>query len=312
MARFFKKLYSLQKETLDDDFPEDEKDKEGPNLGLKIITTLKHEKGVTIKATGFKHPNGNEVEGTLEPEIKLNKDVTLRGKIQTSNKYEATISLNDKLAVGSTLFATGKCEFGTTSKQSVEVGLDYLNKDYGSVNLKLMSPISFDYKDLEIYGAGTVYNKGFGLSAGVDAQMKPKGNDLSKANGYVQYDNSNLSFALFGKYDAKKRLRKAGLGYYQNVNANLKAGVEFSVDPQEFKNTAIRIGDNYKIDDLSSVKGRFSIYGRDQFRVGLVYKQNLSTHSKLTVSSDLNANLLLNQKSESKGHQYGVTLSFFD
>lgn len=96
------------------------------------------------------------------------------------------------------------------------------------------------------------------------------------------------------------------------MNDKLKAGVEFSVDPQEFKNSAIKIGGNYKIDDLSSIKERLSIFGRDQFRVGLVYKQNLSTHSKLTVSTDLNANLLLNQKSESKGHQYGVTLSFFD
>jgi len=208
MAKFFKKLYTQQKELIDDDFPELDNDKIGENLGLKIITHLKNApNGITFKTTGYKHPNGEEVDGTVEPEIKFSSlDLTVRGKLQTSNKYEATVSLNDKLIKGSTVFVTGKAELGTKPKESVEFGFDYLNKEYATFNLKFISPISFKTEDLEIYTAGVGYFQGSSL--GGDVQFKPVGGDgveVSKANGYFQYDNSGFSTALFGKYDKKKR-----------------------------------------------------------------------------------------------------------
>jgi len=210
MAKFFKKLYTSQKELIDDDFPELDNEKIGDNLGLKLITHLKNpSNGFTFKTTGFKHPNGDEVDGTLESEIKCsNYDLTLKGKFQTSNKYEATLSLNDKLVKGSTLFVTGRAELGSKPKETVELGFDYLNKEYATFNLKFISPFSFKTEDLEIYTAGVGYFQG--VHVGGDVQFKPVGGDgieVSKSNGYLQYDNSGYSTALFGKYDKKKELK---------------------------------------------------------------------------------------------------------
>jgi len=314
MARVFKKLYNLQKETLDDDFPELEDDKIGPNLGFKVIGTMKHVHGSTIKATAYKHPSGNSVEGTLEPEFKFSDYITVKGKYQTNNKFETTLSLNDQLAKGSTIFATGKCELAPKgTKTSFELGVEYLNKEKLSANLKFITPSSFDSSKFELYGNFTGYYEGVSVGGEVKANISSQ--DLSIGNGFIQYDNSDQSIALFRKYDLSKGINKAGFGYFRHINSHLKGALEVAVDVSDYSNTVVKVGGDYNLhsDGSSSIKPRLSLYGTDHQRIGFVYKHKVSPNVKLTVASDLNVNTLLDQKVEkSKGHQFGVTLSFFD
>jgi len=319
MARFFKKLYTLQKETLDDDYLELDKKKIGNNVGVKLITNLKCDCG-NIKTTGFKHPNGEEVDGTVEPEFKIKDyDLTVKGKLQTSNRFESTVSLNDYITKGTTFFLTGKCEvLAVGNKSSVEVGFDYLNKDYGSLNLKLISPTTFNTDDIELYAAGVASTQG--ISGGADVQLKPSSQDVSKWNAYLQYDDADNSVAAFGKYEKKdkdNKTRVAGIGVYRNVDARTKGALELSVDTFDTSKTTLKAGINYKGDDSSSVKGKVSVFGTNQFRLGTVYKQSLSTSAKLTFATDLNLNSLFSESETKKkdnliGNQFGVSLSFFD
>jgi len=267
---------------------------------------------VNVKSTGYKHPNGEEVDGTLEPEYKIaDYDLTLKGKLQTSNRYEGTVSLNDKLVKGSTLFLTGKAELGSKPKQSIEAGFDYLNKDFASLNLKFISPTSFNMEDVEIYAAGTSHAQG--ISGGADIQFKPTVQEISKWNVFAQYDDSDNSIGVFGKFDKEKKSRVAGFGVYRNIEQNLKGALEFSIDTLDTSKTTLKVGTNYQIDDSSSLKSKISVFGTNQFRIGNVYKQTLTSTSKLTFINDINANLLLDKKADSGiGHQFGVTLSFFD
>jgi len=312
MSKFFKNLYKVQKETIDDDFPELEEDKIGENLGFKVVTNLKNE-SVSFKTTGFKHPNGSDVEGTLEPELRLKDyDVTLKGKFQTSNKFESTISLNDKLVKGSTLFVTGKAEVTDKPKQTLELGFDYMNKDFGSFNLKLISPPTFDPKDIELYTAGVGQYQG--VSVGVDVQLHPSSKVVSKSNGYIQYDDKDFSFALFGKYDKKKGY-KVGAGHHHTLNGTLKGAIEISVDPQEVSNTTIKVAGNYRYDEHSLLRPRLSFYAQSkEVRLGFVHKQTLSSISKLTFATDISTNSIFQGegKEKFKKNQFGVTLSFFD
>jgi len=317
MARFFKKLYQNQKDILTEDFPELEDDsKIGDHLGFKVITNLKKD-FMTFKTTGFKAPNGNDVEGTLEPELKFSEyDIILKGKIQTTNKYEATLSLNDKVVKGSTVFVTGRAEVGDKPKKTLEFGVDYLNKEYGSLNLKVITPHSFDTKDIELYAAFVGYYQG--ASIGGDVQLKvvapEKETPISKWNGYLQYDYSsnNYSSALFGKHDKKKGTR-VGFGHYQIVNDTITGALELSVDPQSVDNSNLKFGGSYKFDKFTTLRPRVSVYSKTkEVRLGFVLKQTLSDIAKLTFTTDLSTSTLFQQEGKFIPNQYGVTVSFFD
>jgi len=319
MARFFKKLYTSVKETVDDDFPELGKDKVGENLGIKLITNYKSEY-FTFKATGHKHPNGTQVEGTLEPEVKLSKALTLKGKFITTNKCESTLSVNgDTVLKGSTFFATGKCDLSDPSdpKHSFEVGFDYLNKEFGSLNFKFISPISLDSKSFELYTAFVGYYQG--VSVGGDVQLHPaRGGEVSKSNGYLQYDKQNFSTALFGKYEKKggNVITKVGVGHYHDIYKHLKVAGEVSLDPKNPNDVTLKVSDTYTLDDQSNIKPRLTFTTENkELRFGLVFKQTISPIAKLTLSTDISTNPLFQtdvKGSSFKSNQYGVTLSFFD
>jgi len=308
MARFFKKLYTQQKENIDDDFPELDDDKIGDHLGFKVITNLKKDV-YSFKSTAFKHPNGSDVEGTLEPEIKIQDyDVVVKGKIQTSNKYETTVSLNDKIVKGTTFFITGKVE--VSNKETVELGFDYLNKEMGSLNLKVISPYPFDSELIELYCAGVGYYQG--VSIGGDVQFKPSTREVSKANGYVQFDNNEMSAAGFVKFTNGKGT-KVGFGHHHKVNDTTSGALEISVDTSNTSNTILKVVGNHKFDDHTTLRPRVSVYGLSkEVRVGFVLKQTLSSIAKLTLSSDLSTHTLFQQEGKFKKNQFGVTLSFFD
>jgi len=316
MARFFKKLYTLQKETLEDDFPETAEDKLGPNVALKVISTLKRDDCCSIKSTGFKHADGKSVEGTLEPEFKFSDyNVVLKGKFVSSNKYETTLTFNDHLVKGASVFVTGKCELGDKPKQSIDLGVDYLNKEYAAVNVKVTSPVPhFDTNDIDLYMAGVAYRQG--VSVGGEVQVKPARKDVSKWTTYLQYDDSTRSGALFGKYEKNKKgvvSKKYGLGYYQKVNDKVDAALEVSTDASNINQPTVKVGGVFKCDANSTCKTRLTA-DSTKLRVALALKQKLSNSAKLTLGTDLNVHRLLNRegKDVGLGHLFGVTLSFFD
>jgi len=310
VARFFKKINSQVKETVEDDFIDafDEK-KVGQNVSLKVNTTLKTPNGVMIKASGSSHANGNEVDGTLEPEFKFNENFTLKGKLQTNNAFEGSFLINDYLGKGSTVFLTDKL---TDKKEKVvEGGFDYLSKDLGSLNLKLITNGEFDLEKTDFYGAAVAYKNGFSIAG--DCKLNVSDFKFSSYNGYVEYVKGDLSVAVFGKYEKKgdKEKKTFGVGYHQNIKENIRGAVDFSLEHKSVT-SLLRFGTNYKVDDNTSVKTRLCLRGTRDMRVGFVLKQNILPSTKITFTSDINTRLLYDNVSEGYGHQFGVTLSFFD
>jgi len=295
------------KETVEDDFIDhtDEK-KLGNNVALKLVSTYKSPAGVTVKATGSSAANGTEVEGTLEPELKFNaQNITLKGKLQTNCALEGTVTLSDLVGKGSAVFVTGKIDDKGT--KTVEVGLDYLQKDLGTVNVKATLP-ELDVNKADLYVAGVgVYNN---ISVGVDAKVNTK-QELSLWNLNFEYNHSDLTFAIFEKYD-KKKGTKSGFGYAQNLGPSVKGALDYTFN-HDLTESTIRFGTNAKIDESSSLKTRFSVRSNKEYRVGLVLKQNINANTKVTVTSDVNARSLFDGVPESgPGHQFGVAVSFFD
>jgi len=300
------------KETIEDDFidPFDEK-KLGENVALKIKSTFKTPSGWLIKTEGSTHANGDSVDGTLEPEYKFsNYDVTVKGKFQTNNAFEGTISFNNLLGNGSTLFVTDK--LSEKKDKSVEAGLDYISKDVGSLNLKVTSPIDFDTSKIDVYSALVGFYNGY--SFGGDCKVSLK-NILqpTMGNAYLEYNKKDVSVVLFGKYEDKDgKLKKTlGVGYHQNVKDNIRSSVDYSFE-QVHSRSVLRFGTSYKFDENSTLKTRLLLRGKKDMRLGLVLKQNLYPSTRLTFTTDLDTRALLDNVTEGPGHQFGVTLSFFD
>jgi len=274
-------------------------------------TTLKTPSGWMIKAEGATHANGNDVEGTLEPEYKFpDYDVVLKGKLQTNNTFEGSLLFNNMLVKGSTLFFTDK--LSDKGEKSVEAGIDYLSKDVGSLNLKVISPLDFDTAKIDAYTAFVGFYKGFSL--GGDCRLNVKNFKASNCNAYLEYVKNDVAVAFFGKYETKgeKKKRTFGVGYHQNINESIRSAVDYSFE-QISSSSTLRFGSTYKLDENSSLKSRLVLRGKKDMRLGLVLKQNLYPSTRLTFTSDINTRSLIdNTSGEGAGHQFGVTLSFFD
>jgi len=214
---------------------------------------------------------------------------------------------------------TGKGDLsGSEAKHSLEFGFDFIQKEYASINLKFITPYPFETKYFELYTAAVGYYQG--VSVGTEVQLFPSkpGVEVSKATGYLQYDKQNFSTALFAKFERKDEdtsTTKLGVGHYHDVNKNLKVGGELSFDPKKPSDATIKVSGVDTLDDQSSLKPRFTFTtSNSELRFSLVFKQTISSTTKLTLSTDISTNPLFQKdiKDVFKNNQFGVTLSFFD
>jgi len=145
---FFKNLYSPIKDCIEDDF-----ENEVGSLSLKIISSLKHQ-GINVKASAIRHTNGKN-EGIFEPEFHFSQlnHLYLKAKLRTTDKLEGTLS-GKILDLEGYLTAKQKKD-----KQFLQVGVNYLNKKYGSFNLKITSPniITNEERHFGFYGACVLF-----------------------------------------------------------------------------------------------------------------------------------------------------------
>jgi len=113
----------------------------------------------------------------------------------------------------------------------------------------------------------------------------------------------------------KKKGIKIGFGHFHKIKDDINAGLEVSIDPHEVSNSHLKVAGNFKLDKDTSVRPRLTVFSKTkEIRLGFVFKQTLSSFAKLTLSTDLCGNLLIDKKESDdfRNHQLGVTLSFFD
>jgi len=113
------------------------------------------------------------------------------------------------------------------------------------------------------------------------------------------------------KKEVIKKKKTYGIGYHQNINADARGAVEFTHEPKT-QISRMRFATNYKFDEHTSLKSRLSLAGNRDMRIGFVLKQALFPSTRLTLSSDINGRLLYDNVKDGVGHQFGVTLAFFD
>jgi len=301
MASFYKKLNTPIKESLDDDFPDPNPKLLGEglnNIGIKFVDTLKTSVG-KIKSTLKRDPNG-KLSLLAEPEFKINSNISLEMKLSTENKFEDTLSFSNYILEGSKFYL----KEGYADKElNVEGGFEFKN-----TNIALNGSLS--YPDLNIKAAGVYSDQGY--SIGGDAELNLL--DLHKWSIKFQKDTEDSTFCAFSNHVLVPKPKESpksdiGFGFHHKVRPGLSAALDFKLDTE--LSSELRFGSNYDIDERSSFKSRVSLKKKEEFRLGLAYKNKVADSTKLAFSADLNTRVLFGGEGKND-HKFWVTLTCGD
>jgi len=305
---FWKKLNNPLKEHLDDDYPNvDEYDKTVSNelnhVGVKVIHAFRTQNGLKLKATVNRNPNGALV-GTLEPEFKINSwNVTMSGKFATDRKYESTVSVNDLLQKGTRLYLKDIVKEG---EPSFEGGFEFKQSDF-AVDGKVSKPLEGgDYKGSI---AGVVHQSGYHIGGEVEF-LNNKG--ISRWNLKVLQEKHGGALCFFTNVikipEKPTDNTDIGISYTTSLAPHLKGAVEAKVNQKRY--TTVRFGVDYQVDESTNLKSKVTVKDKREMRLGLLYKQKVTSYSKFYAAADLNVGQLVG--SSNPTHLFSATFSYGD
>jgi len=307
-AVFWKKFNNPLKENLDDDYPNvDEYDKnvskELNHVGVKVIHAFKTHNGLKLKATANRNPNGALV-GTLEPEFKISAwNVTVSGKFATDRKYESTVSVNDLGQKGTKLYLKDIVKQG---EPSFEGGFELKHSDF-TIDGKVSKPLEGgDYKGSV---AGVLHQSGYYIGGEVE-YINNKG--VSRWNIKVLQEKHDGALCFFTNVikipEKPSDNTDIGISYTTHLGHHLKGAVETKVNQK--RETTVRFGVDYQVDESTNLKSKVTVKEKREMRLGLLYKQKVTSYSKFYASADLNVGQLIGSSNPS--HLFSATFSYGD
>jgi len=129
-------------------------------------------------------------------------------------------------------------------------------------------------------------------------------------NSSIGYIGQDYEAVLSVKnYPTKKDTRDNLLGvtWFHKISSAVKYGLNFSLDQSQTLGPAANVGGEYKLDDSTTLKGKFGVRTDDSsqtdFRLGLGTSLKISPNATATVGADINVRKLL-------GHNIGADPSF--
>jgi len=293
---------------LDDDYPNVEEyeknvSKELNHVGVKFIHAFKTHNGLKLKASVNRNPNGALV-GTIEPEFKINAwNVTVSGKFASDRKYETTFSVSDVLQKGTKFYLKDLVKEG---EPSFEGGFEYKHSDF-TVDGKVSKPL--DGGDYKGSLAGVFHQSGYHIGGEVE-YINNKG--VSKWNLKVLQEKHGGALCFFTNViqipDKPSDNTDIGISYTTHLADDLKGAVETKVNSK--RETTVRFGVDYKIDDSSNLKTKVTVKEKKEMRIGLLYKHRVTSYSKFYAAADLNVGQLVGSSNPS--HLFSATFSYGD
>jgi len=137
-------------------------------------------------------------------------------------------------------------------------------------------------------------------------------NTSLKGDGVVGYSQDQWQFAARGSHDRKNDITLWGLSFFHKVSEGAKWSLDFDADQAWVRGPIASVGGEYKLDDATTVKGKWAIKLTEQskqseLRVGLSARQKVSQFVTLTVGTDLNVRSLLGD-SIGEPHSFGAEI----
>jgi len=309
MSKFYEDLGKDQRDLLEKGFPN--------NSTFKVTVESKTADGVSITASGVRSLKtkkdksvAEEVVGSVEPKFECKQyNLEVNSKLSTTNNYESELVFKDLGTAGTKVSFKGK--------QEAENGLTTVgNVSFKNENVAVKGSATYPFsanRPLKL-NLNTVFHYSkflLGLNADYDAQYQKEDKfdklvevePSTTVNGTIAYlgdtYETHLSVKNFPAYKGP-RDNQFALGWYQKLSSSVKYGLGFSLDQSQTKGPQAVVGGEYKLDDYTSLKGKFEVksdYSVDsdlfEFRVGLGATQRINSRLTTTVGADVNVRKLL-------------------
>jgi len=310
MAKFFDDIGKDSDDLLTKDFPS--------GGSAKVSIETKNDSGVTIAASGRRYLKGKDtlVEGTLDPTWDYAaQNLEVKGKLSTDGKYSGTVTLKDVGSKGSKLsVTTSKGEKGV----SFGPGATFKNEAF-AFKLGGTYPFNKDLGPSADLSLTATYEKKVHAGAAVSYTLGSEKNAAALLWGIkLGVDEADFQGALHVRNAAKDKKDQLIVGgsWFHKINSSLKVGASAAFDTKQVQGPTVTIADEYKFDDLTSLKGKFSFQAHpdsskiSDIRLGFGIKQLFTKNASVNIGADLNARTLAGQNA-GEDHGFGVELKFF-
>jgi len=137
-----------------------------------------------------------------------------------------------------------------------------------------------------------------------------------KGDGIISYTRDAYQATIRGNYEKNTDKSIWGFSLFHNVSKWYKYAIDFDADQQWDRGPIVAVVGEYKVDDSSTLKGKWSYKLTDQskqpeMRIGLSILQKVSPYFNVTASTDLNLRNLLGE-SIGDAHTFGLELKMQD
>jgi hypothetical protein len=285
----FKDLGKRVSDLLTKEFPTDEK-----KVEWKGVTN----NNVTIETNLLQKGDG-AIVGTITPSYKYKEyGLNVLAEINTKKDVKLEASVENKLADGLKLTLTGESRGDTNF---ATVAAEYRH-EYATVN----GSIDYGKPKGSLVKANTVFGqKGFALGLSAEYFLGTTDqSELKTFNTTIAYGSKDFDATVFGRLISEKDKNELGGTYYHNINPTLAVGTEVVFDTANAESKPkLSFGTNYKLNDDTSIKGRFDTNGI----LGVSFAQRFNKNSRAIIGANIDTNNLSGKSSSSFG--YTVSLS---
>jgi len=290
MSKFFSDVGKDARDFISDDFPSDGT--------VKFTTQSKTPDGVTAKATVRRYLKAGreQIDAVIEPKYEWKeKNVELSGKFATANDFTASAIVKD-LVKGSKIEVSGTSNEKTTSSKIVLSQI----KDPVAAKITVTVPLDLSpttKKTPTKLNGDVVINYQKNLHVGGNVSLDLNDKMGVKCEGVVSYSQDQWQITGRGSYSPPTREGSViiwGASFFHKVSENIRWALDFDIDQANKRGPIGVVVGDYKIDDSTTLKGKFTIKVPDpskpkpEARVGVAVKQKVNSNLFLTLGGDLN------------------------
>jgi hypothetical protein len=303
MATPFKDLGKAAKDLLTKNYPDPKN--VGNNLALGLSSKLKATEYVTVTTEAAKHPNGDDVSGSVEtvfdcPEQK--SKITL--KLDTAQKYDVTFERRE-LVDGVTV------ELGGSFSEDSTVGKFNVGYKNDKVNGGVEVTYALGAKAPKVIPRFAATHDKFQVGGTAEVDLNQEGANMCKVySGLASYNDKKHIGSLY--YNSKDKV--TGASYYQKYSNDIELGGDVSFKQLDFSAPYITLGGSYKPRSTSTFKARLQADTSKNVRGGFAIEDQFH-HFKLQLGYDINLIQFSGQVSQGKyalndqvGHQFAAKL----
>jgi len=244
-----------------------------------LSKTVKREKSSAIKEV---------VSAAFEPKYELKEQkVEFTGKLTTACEVNVGSSVRDIVGSGS------KVEINVTKSEregTNTVGTVSVKKEGFAFKGKVTYPLT-PKKATKISGEAVLHHTGSNSNFGLGTDVSLEG-DIARiyTESVVSHNALNSQYRGVLRYDVYESSILWGLSFWHKVSDKNNWAFDITSEDNAVK-TSFTAGTEYKVDDSTSVKGKWKLIktnDRVDYRVGASLKQKLSDHVTIILGSDLN------------------------